>query len=320
MSGVVQATRVAPKKIIIDCDPGIDDALAITLAHGSPALDILGITTVGGNVNLGYTTGNALRLREFLGFPGIPVTAGSAGALLRTPVDAAAVHGELGLGEARLPEATLPLGEGHAADFIIETLRAAPGEVTLVAIGPLTNVALALLKEPRIVEWAREFAILGGSYTRGNFSPAAEFNIAADPEAAAIVFDAGWTVTMIGLDVSRQALAVGEVVDRMRTMGRLGADLLVPCVEFYGMVTATEGPAVHDACAIAYLIDPSLVTVEPAVVQVETSGRFTSGMTVTDFTLAGRSPNALVGTSLDVPRFWDLVLRVYEDVARRIDG
>ncbi|MFG1874929.1 nucleoside hydrolase [Sphaerisporangium sp. NPDC049003] len=307
-----------PKKIIIDCDPGIDDALAITLAHGSPALSLVGITTVGGNVDLGQTTGNALRLREFLGFPGVPVTAGSAGALLRARVDAAEVHGPLGLGEARLPEATLPVREGHAADFIIETLKDAPGEITLVAIGPLTNVALALLKEPRIAEWAREFAILGGSYTRGNFSPAAEFNIAADPEAAAIAFGAGWTVTMLGLDVSRQALAVGKVVDRMRAMGRLGADLLVPCVEFYGMVTADEGPAIHDACTIAYLIDPALVTLEPAVVQVETAGRFTSGMTVTDFALAGRAPNALVGTSLDVSGFWDLVLNVYEDVARRI--
>ncbi|MFC7384571.1 nucleoside hydrolase [Sphaerisporangium rhizosphaerae] len=310
---------MAPKKIIIDCDPGIDDALAITLAHGSPALSILGITTVGGNVDLGHTTGNALRLREFLGFPGVPVVPGSAGALLRTPVNAASVHGEHGLGGAVLPEAMLPADDGHAADFIIDTLRAAPGEVTLVAIGPLTNVALALLREPRIVEWAREFAILGGSSTRGNFSPAAEFNIAADPEAAAIVFDAGWTVTMIGLDVSRRALAVGEVVDRMRAMGRLGADLLVPCVEFYGMVTAEEGPAIHDACAIAYLIDPTLVEVVPALVQVETAGRYTSGMTVTHFDLGDRVPNALVGTGLDVPRFWDLLLGVYQDVARRLD-
>ncbi|WP_214412210.1 nucleoside hydrolase [Sphaerisporangium fuscum] len=309
---------MAPKKIIIDCDPGIDDALAITLAHGSPELDIVGITTVGGNVDLAYTTDNALRLREFLGLPEVPITAGSEGALLRSRVNAAGVHGDLGLGEARLPEATLPVRAGHAADFIIETLKAAPGEITLVAIGPLTNIALALLKEPRIVGWAREFAILGGSYTRGNFSPAAEFNIAADPEAAAIVFGAGWTVTMIGLDVSRQALAVGKVVDRMRGMGRLGTDLLVPCVEFYGMVTAEEGPAIHDACAIAYLIDPTLIAVEPAVVEVETAGRFTSGMTVTHFDLGDRVPNALVGTTLDVPRFWDLVLGVYEDVARRI--
>ena len=144
-----------PQKIIIDCDPGIDDALAIVLAHGSSELEILGITTVGGNVDLDRTTDNALRLREFLGFAEVPVTAGSAGALLRSRVDAARVHGVSGLGGAPLPPATLPVTDGHAVDFIIETLRADPGEVTLVAIGPLTNVALAVLKEPRIVDWAR---------------------------------------------------------------------------------------------------------------------------------------------------------------------
>jgi purine nucleosidase len=176
-------------------------------------------------------------------------------------------------------------------------------------------VALALRKEPRIAGWAREFVMLGGSYTRGNTTPAAEFNMLADPEAAAIVFAAGWTVTMLGLDVSRNVLATGAVVERMRSMGRLGGDLLVPCAEFYGMVTADEGPAIHDACTIAYLIDPTLVGIEPAVVQVETAGRFTSGMTVVDFDLDGRAPNALVGTSIDVPRFWDLTLSAYENVA-----
>lgn len=308
-----------PRKIVIDCDPGIDDALAIVLAHGSPDLEILGITTVGGNIDLAGTTDNALRLREFLGFADVPITAGSAGALLRPRVNAAEVHGASGLGDALLPPATLPVTGGHAVDFIIETLRADPGEVTLVAIGPLTNVALAVLKEPRIVDWARGLTILGGSYTRGNFSPAAEFNIAADPEAAAIVFDAGWTVTMIGLDVSRGAVTTEAVADRMRAMGRLGADLLIPCVEFYGVITADGGPAIHDACAIAYLIDPSLITVEPAVVDVETAGRFTSGMTVTDFRLGGRTPNALVGTSLDAGRFWDLLLATYAQVAKTIE-
>lgn len=305
---------------MIDCDPGIDDALAITLAHGSPELEILGITTVGGNVSLEKTTANALKLREFLGFPEVPVVPGSPGALLRSRVDAADVHGDSGLGDTRLPPATLPPSDGHAVDFIIETLAAHPGEVTLVGIGPLTNVALAVRKEPRVTEWAREFVILGGSYTRGNFTPAAEFNIAADPEAAAIVFTAGWTVTMIGLDVSRSALATGAVVDRMRAMGRLGADLLVPCAEFYGMVTADDGPAVHDVCAIAYLIDPTLIEIQPAVVEVETVGRFTSGMTVVDFDLGDRAPNALVGTSIDVPRFWELTLSAYDQVARQCEG
>ncbi|GII56765.1 ribosylpyrimidine nucleosidase [Planotetraspora thailandica] len=306
------------KKILIDCDPGIDDALAITLAHGSSEVEIVGVTTVGGNVSLPKTTANALALREFLGFPEVPVVAGSPGALLRRWIDASAVHGDSGLGEARLPAATLPPANGHAADFIIDTLAAHPGEISLVAVGPLTNVALAVRKEPRVTEWAREFVILGGSFTRGNYSPAAEFNIAADPEAAAIVFSAGWTVTMIGLDVSRTALATGAVVDQMREMGRLGTDLLVPCVEFYGMVTADEGPAIHDACAVAYLIDPTLIQVEPAVVEVETMGRFTSGMTVVNFHLGERTPNALVGTSIDSGRFWELVLAAYARVAATI--
>jgi purine nucleosidase len=306
------------KKILIDCDPGIDDALAITLAHGSAELEILGITTVGGNVSLPKTTANALRLREFLGFPEVPVVPGSPGALLRPTIDAADVHGDSGLGETQLPPSTIPPADGHAVDFIIDTLASAPGEISLVAIGPLTNVALAVRKEPRLVDWAREFVILGGSYTRGNFSPAAEFNIAADPEAAAIVFSAGWTVTMIGLDVSRTALATSAVVDRMREMGRLGTDLLVPCAEFYGMVTANDGPAIHDACAIAYLIDPTLIEIQQAVVQVETVGRFTSGMTVVDFHLGDRAPNALVGTSIDTGRFWDLMLGTYEEVAATI--
>ncbi|GAA2877470.1 nucleoside hydrolase [Streptosporangium fragile] len=306
--------------MIIDCDPGIDDALAIVLAHGSPALEIAGITTVGGNVELERTTDNALRLREFLGFTGVPVAAGSAGALLRSRVNAAGVHGVTGLGEARLPAPALPATGGHAVDLIIETLRADPGGVDLVAIGPLSNVALAVLREPRVVEWARGLTILGGSYTRGNFSPAAEFNIAADPEAAAIVFAAGWTVTMIGLDVSRRAVATRAVADRMAATGRLGTDLLLPCVRFHGMITAEEGPAIHDACAVAHLIDPSLITLEPAVVDVETAGRFTSGMTVTDFRLRDRVPNALVGTSLDVDRFWELLLAVYARVGEGLQG
>ncbi|WP_214104997.1 nucleoside hydrolase [Acrocarpospora catenulata] len=306
---------MAPKKIVIDCDPGIDDALAITLAHGSPALDILGITTVGGNVSLAHTTANALRLREFLGFPGVPVTAGAAGAMVRSAIEAAHVHGETGLGEAVLPEPTLPLADGHACDFIIDTLRAQPGEVSLVAIGPLTNIALAVLKEPRIVDWVAEFTILGGTFTRGNRTPAAEFNIAADPEAAAVVFGAGWTVTQIGLDVSTTAQATGPIVERMRALGRLGSELLIPCATFYGMVTASEGPAIHDACALAYLADPSLIEFRPAWVDVETAGRFTSGMTVVDFELQGRTPNAKVGTAIDVERFWDLAMDAYGRVA-----
>ncbi|WP_066363456.1 nucleoside hydrolase [Herbidospora mongoliensis] len=308
----------APKKILIDCDPGIDDALAITLAHGCEALDLVGITTVGGNVSLDLTTANALKLREYLGFPAVPVVAGSAGALVISRIDAAEVHGFGGLGGAVLPEPRLNVNDGHAIDFIIDTLAASPGEISLTAVGPLTNIALAVRKEPRIVEWAREFVILGGSYTRGNRTPAAEFNIAADPEAAAIVFGAGWTVNQIGLDVSLTALATGPVLARMRDLGRLGGELLIPALEFYGMTTAHDGPAVHDALAIAYVADPSLFEFTPAVVDVETVGRFTSGMTVTDFNLHGRMPNANVARSIDVARFWELTLDSFARVSAQL--
>ncbi|MEU7856684.1 nucleoside hydrolase [Nonomuraea sp. NPDC049141] len=304
-------------KVLIDCDPGIDDALALALVAGTPALELVGITTVGGNVDLALTTANALALREFLDLGNVPVVPGSAGALVRHTVRAADVHGLSGLGDAVLPPATRPVSDGHAVDFIVETLRAAPGEITLVAIGPLTNIALAVRREPRVVEWARDFVIMGGSFTRGNTNPAAEFNMLADPEAAAIAFDAGWTVKMLGLDVTLTAMVTSELLDRMRPLGRL-SELLVPAAQFYGQVTADDGPAIHDACAVAYVIDPSLFTCVPARVNVETAGRYTSGMTVTDFKLRDGRPNALVAKSLDVKRFWELVLGAYEALGERL--
>ncbi|MGW0478863.1 nucleoside hydrolase [Nonomuraea sp. NPDC003214] len=304
-------------KVLIDCDPGIDDAMALALAAGAPGLEIVAITTVGGNVDLSLTTANALALREFLGLGDVSVTAGSSGALLRRTVRAAAVHGESGLGGVVLPAPSLTVADGHAADRIIDTLRAAPGEITLVAIGPLTNIALAVLREPRVVEWARDLVIMGGSFTRGNHNPAAEFNILADPEAAQIVFGAGWTVKMLGLDVTLTATVTSGVLERMRPLGRL-AELLVPAAQFYGEVTADGGPAIHDACAVAYVMDPSLVTQTPAVVNVETIGEFTRGMTVVDFRLRDRQPNALVATGLDVTRFWELVLGTYRELADRL--
>lgn len=304
-------------KVLIDCDPGIDDALALALAAGTPTIELVGITTVGGNVGLDLTTANALALREFLDLGDVPVVPGCAGALIRGPIDAAHVHGSSGLGDAVLPPPVRGVTEGHAVDFIIETLRAAPGEITLVATGPLTNVALAVRREPRIVEWARDFVIMGGSYTRGNTNPAAEFNILTDPEAAAIAFDAGWTVTMVGLDVTLTALVTTAVLDRMRPLGRL-SELLLPSVQYYGVVTADGGPALHDAVAVAHVIDPTLLTLVPAVVNVETTGRYTTGMTVTDFNIGDRRPNALVATSMDVKRFWDLMLGSYERLAARI--
>lgn len=301
--------------IILDCDPGIDDALAIAFTAGHPGIDLAGITTVAGNVALAKTTANALAVASFVGMPGVPVTAGCAAPLLRQARAAGHVHGSAGLGGAVLPPPERQAAGGHAVDFIVSAIAAAPGEITLVATGPLTNVALALRREPRIAQWAREFVIMGGSAGRGNVTPAAEFNIWADPEAAAIVFSAGWTVRMTGLDVTLRARATAAVRERMRGFGRLGSELLLPALARYADTHNSGGePPVHDVCAVLSVVSPQVFGYTPASVEVETTGRLTSGMTVTDFS-PSITPNAAVATDIDVGRFWDEVLRSYACVA-----
>jgi purine nucleosidase len=316
-----------PRKIILDCDPGIDDALAIVFAAGHPGLQLRGVTTVAGNVGLDQTTANALRVLDFLGLARVPVRSGSPGPLLRPALDARDVHGADGLAGARLPAPSTAARPGHAVDYLIEEIAAAPGEITLVATGPLTNIALAVRRHPALVNQVSDFVIMGGSAGRGNVTPAAEFNIGTDPEAAAIVFRAGWTVTMVGLDVTLQARAGAAVRDRMRGLGPLADDLLLPCLSRYqepapgpapGPVPPVggqpDGPAVHDVCAVALLAEPSLFRCLPARVEVETAGRWTSGMTVTDFAAAADC-NALVAVEIEVAAFWDLVLDAYRRVA-----
>ncbi len=307
-------------RIILDCDPGIDDALAIAFAHGHPGIDLVGITTVAGNVGLAKTTANALAVCEFIGAAGTPVTAGCAGPLLRPALDARQVHGDSGLGGAVLPPAAAGPAGGHAVEYIIETVRAAPGEITLVATGPLTNVALAVRREPRLADWVRGFVIMGGSAGRGNVTPAAEYNIWADPEAAAAVFRAGWTVTMLGLDVTLRTGATEAVLQRMSGLGPLGTELLLPALEQYRSVSEPGGPPVHDVCAVAWVAEPGLFGLVPARVQVELAGQLTAGMTVTDFDFPGDvgSENALVAMHIDVDRFWDVTLGAYERVAEAI--
>ena len=350
------------QKIIIDCDPGIDDALALVFAHGDPGLEVCGITTVAGNVGLDRTTANALRVRDFIGMRDVPVIPGCAGPLLRPALDAARVHGASGLAGARLPGPVSEPAAGHAVDYLIETISAAPGEITLIAVGPLTNIALAIRREPLLAGRVRDFVIMGGSAGRGNVTPAAEFNIAADPEAAAIVFGAGWTVTMVGLDATLRARATVAVRGRMRGLGPLADDLLLPCLAGYlrgdagapppsAGPTAGEraadggaagsapvmdgepemldehewpdgpgGPAVHDVCAVVRVARPEIISCVPARVQVETAGRLTAGMTVTDFAAPPGDRNALVATGIDVAGFWDLVLDRYALVAAGMSG
>ena len=299
-----------PKKVILDCDPGVDDAFAIAFACGHPGLDLCGITTVAGNVGVDLTTANALSVCEFVGCPDVPVTAGCPVPLLRPFTGTRGVHGESGLGGARLSPPRGRPRDGHAADFLIEQISAAPGEITLVATGPLTNIALALRHHPSLAWQVADFVIMGGSAGRGNVTPAAEFNIACDPEAAAIVFGAGWRVTMAGLDVTRQARATAAVQERMRALGRLGSELLLPGLGGYTS-EAGDGQPVHDVCALALVADPALFGCQPAHVEVEVAGRWTAGMTVTDFAAAERDSNALVALSVDVGAFWDLVLGAF---------
>lgn len=299
-------------KIILDCDPGIDDALAIAFAHGHPDVELAGITTVAGNVSLDKTTRNALAVTEFVGADAVPVTPGSPAPLLRAALHAESVHGQTGLGGAALPGPARKSQDGHAIDYIIDTIAAAPGEITLVATGPLTNIALAVRREPLLPTWVKDFVIMGGSSGRGNVTPAAEFNMWADPEAAAVVFAAGWTVRMIGLDVTLRALATPPVRDRMRALGKLGAELLLPALEQYHD-SAGGDPAVHDVCAVVSVACPSVFGYSPATVEVETAGRLTAGMTVTAFNPA--IPNAAVATSISATEFWDVVLDTYGEVA-----
>ena len=309
----------APRRVILDCDPGIDDAWAIAFGCGHPGLDLAGLTTVAGNVGLDKTTANALAVLEFLGHPELPVAAGSPAPLLRPFHDARHVHGDSGLGAARLPVARGRAAAAHAVDFLIGEISAAPGAVTLIATGPLTNIALAVRRYPPLVQQVADFVIMGGSAGRGNTTPAAEFNIWADPEAAAIVFGAGWQVTMVGLDVTLQALTSAAVEERMRGQGGLGGELLLPGLSEYRSA-ARPGQPVHDVCALALVAAPGLFGCEPARVEVETVGRWTSGMTVTDFGATGADCNAQVAMSVDVTGFWDLVLNAYDLAAAAMEA
>jgi purine nucleosidase len=229
------------------------------------------------------------------------------------------VHGDSGLGGATLPPPAASPAAGHAVDYIIDTVAAAaPGEITLVATGPLTNIALAVRREPRLADWVRGFVIMGGSAGRGNVTPAAEYNIWADPEAAAVVFRAGWTVTMLGLDVTLRTGASAAVLQRMSGLGPLGTELLRPALEQYRSVGEPGGPPVHDVCAVAFVAQPELFGLVPARVQVELAGQFTAGMTVTDFDVPSEidGGNALVAMRIDVAGFWELTLGTYARVAR----
>ena len=302
------------KKIIIDCDPGYDDAVALLLAAGSPSVEVLGITTVAGNQTLEKVTRNALRIATLAGLD-VPVAAGAARPLLRDEVVVAAnIHGESGLDGTTLPQATLKPDPRHAAQLIVDTvMNEPPQSVTLVPIGPLTNIALAARLEPRIVERVKEVVLMGGGYHIGNVKPMAEFNIENDPEAAHIVFEEKWPIVMVGLDLTYQALATQTVKDKIAAIHTPASDFVTQVLtrfsENYKKSKGFDEPPVHDACAVAYVIDPGVIETRKAPVHVEYRGEYTSGMTVTD--LRRKAPqdcHTAVAMKLDRERFWNLVI------------
>jgi purine nucleosidase len=326
------------EKIILDCDPGHDDAIAILLAAANPAIDLLGITTVSGNHNVDNTTRNALATCTAYGIK-VPVAKGSTRPIIIDQVLATAIHGETGLDGPVLPPASFELDPRHGVDFIIDTIMAhEPKSVTLVPVGPYTNIGMAVRKEPRIVERAKGVVCMGGAYTRGNITPAAEFNIYADPEAADIVFSSNWPVTMIGLDLTQtQALATPDLQDRVRAIGGSISQFILDIWEFidttHGGLLQIPYPAIHDACCVAALIDPTVLTlVEKADIRVELAGRWTKGMTVCNFEsasgmrhFAGTAEEQTdfrhnVAMTLDHPKFCDMIVEAVEKLTRAKTG
>lgn len=303
-----------PTPIILDCDPGHDDAIALLLAWGNPEIELLGVTTVAGNQTLSKVSHNALSVARVAGITEIPFAEGSAVPLVRPLAVAASVHGESGLDGPKLPEPILSLDKRHAIDLIIDLVMARePGTVTLVATGPLTNIALAVRKEPLLVNRVKEVVIMGGAINGGNWSPVAEFNIVVDPEAAQVVFNAGWKVTMVGLDVTHRALATEEVKARIAAVGTKPATFVIELLDFFGETyLRTQGftaPPVHDVCAIARVIDPTMISAVQAPIAIETQGLFTTGQTVVDLRMpAPKDCKTWAANDIDTTRFWDLVI------------
>lgn len=308
------------KKIILDCDPGHDDAMALLLAHGNPNIELLAVTTVVGNQTLEKVTRNALGLAKVANITGVPFAAGCARPLVREIEIAPDVHGESGLDGPELPEPELKLDPRHAVDLIIETIMSHPPKtVTLVPTGGLTNIAMAVRKEPKIAERVKEVVLMGGGYHVGNWSAVAEFNIKIDPEAAHIVFNEKWPLTMVGLDLTHQALATPEVIENIAKLGTKPAKFVVELLEHFGVLyekaQGFQYPPVHDPCAVAYVIDPEVMTTQKVPIDIELTGTLTLGMTVADF----RNPpsedcNTQVAVKLHHAYFWDLITDALERI------
>ncbi|CAN5316583.1 pyrimidine-specific ribonucleoside hydrolase RihA [soil metagenome] len=300
--------------VIIDCDPGHDDAIALLLALASPELEVVGITTVAGNVTLEKTTKNALKVLELADRTEVPVAAGFARPLFRELQTAPEVHGASGLDGPVLAEPAIQPLPIHAVDFLADKILGSPEPLTLIPIGPLTNIAALLNRYPEVVGRIERVVLMGGAINTGNVTPAAEFNIYVDPEAAHRVFHSGLDVTMVGLEVTHQALLTREHAERLRGTGPIGkfvAELLDFFLANYPRhFDRVAGAPIHDAVAVAHLIWPDLMQTEETFVTVETQSELNRGRTVVDrWHVTDEKPNARVGIELDGGRFADLLLQ-----------
>ena len=298
-------------KIVLDTDPGHDDAFALLLALASPEIEVLGVTSVSGNQTLEKTTANALKILEFVDRTDIPVHVGCARPLMREQWAAAYVHGETGLDGPDLRDPTTEPADGHAIEFIARTVEEQDG-VVLVPVGPLTNIGLLLARYPGIEERIARIVLMGGAIGEGNVTPAAEFNIWADPEAAHRVFTSGVDVTMVGLDVTHRALVTRAHAERLRGAGRVGR-FVAELLDFYGVfhreVYRFDGSPVHDAVAVAQVIRPELLELERLNVRVDCESELCRGRTVVDvWRRTGLEPNAHVAVGIESDAFLDLLL------------
>jgi inosine-uridine nucleoside N-ribohydrolase len=300
-------------KIILDCDPGHDDAIALLLAAHHPDIELLAVTTVAGNQALEKTTRNALKVCSLANIRSVPIARGMDRPMLRPPRYASDIHGETGLDGPTIPEPDIELLPQHGVDLLIDLLMHSNNDITLVHTGPLTNLATAMRREPAIVPKIQAISLMGGAIGVGNTTPAAEFNIWFDPEAASIVFNCGRPITMAPLEVTHQALATDAVLQRLRMSGRrvasFAADLLVFFADTYLRVFGFVDPPVHDPCAVAAVVAPDIIKARSMYVAIETVGEWTAGRTVCDvYGKLGKKETARVGYALDVPRFWDMLI------------
>lgn len=309
---------MTPVPVILDCDPGHDDAIALVMAHRSPAIDLIGVTTTCGNATLDRTTENARRILQFIGATDVPIAAGCKSPLARDLVLGTA-DGPSGLdGSPYLPDASIPLDPRHAVDFMADTLRAASAPVTLVPTGPLCNIGMLLLKHPELKPKIDRIVLMGGAmYRRSEYITPTEFNIFCDPEAAAIVLDSGLDITMVGLDVTMHVLVEAEefaVLEQIDTpLGRVVVDWL----RFYEKLHRGQmgvGGALHDPLALAVVIDPTLITTREAHVAIDLTGTHTFGATVADYwNLRRLGTNVKVASTVDSKRFFEMLYALLKD-------